>query len=64
MLSSVTEEWTILVAMIIAMSTDLRPGEVESGGCAVAYVDADEESRGDDRVENNPKQTSGQTVRR
>lgn len=46
------------------MSTDLRPGEVESGGCAVAYVDADEESRGDDRVENNPKQTSGQTVRR
>ena len=64
MLWSVTEGLTILVAMTIAISTDLRSGYAESGGCAAVYMGVDEASGGDERVENMPRQSSGQTFRR
>ena len=64
MLSSVTEGWTIFVAMTIAISTDLRSGETESGGWAAVYVVVEAASGGDERVENMPRQSSGHTLSR
>ena len=64
MLSSVTELSAVFVAIIIAMSMDLRFGEAESGGWAAVYVVIESLSGADDRVEKMPRQSSGQTLSR
>lgn len=64
MLSSVTVVAVVLVAIIMAMRTDLRLGEAESGGLAEVNVGIVVVEGGDAVVENRPRQSSGQTVRR
>lgn len=64
MASSVTAGAAVLVAITMAIRTDLRFGVAESGGCAESYIDAVYDVGGEDLVENSPRQSSGQTVRR
>ena len=48
----------------MAIRTDLRFGLAESGGRADSYVGIAFAAGADDTVENNPRHSSGHTVRR